>query len=737
MTTRIPLPALVAALLVALPGLATAQFTRDTGSGLSRIQPTWGAVFSDLDLDGDLDLLAGHHFEDPVFFYNDGNGVFDDTLHEQPWTGNIDRHGMLLVSLDGDRDPDLFVTHGGSGGAGSEANELYRNDGDGNWIFYISAGGMGDPEGRSRSASAADYNGDHRVDVYVAKAPDATSFNSLFRNDQNFWHKDVAGSLGLDENLGTVGGIWGDYDEDGDPDLLVGGEEFERPTVLWRNEGPTGFVDASALFVPPLPVLSGAAWGDFDNDGDLDLGACTGGIGLFDVAMEGDSISFYFNSRYAENGVDGLTIPTTADTLWAQVRIRGVADPSAIILGFFEQHPATASGFPLTNEYLGPPVFTPGVDRGIFIWRSSPNGPFEIRCVTPNFNFDAFDGWFTAETPIVSIDRLDFEDAEFEFGKPIVYRNDGGVFVDVSAAMGLPASLVNPRHVTWVDYDNDGDLDLHVVDKGTSGLPNSPDKLYKNNGASFVDVTGAERLHGGTDGLGDGAVWGDVDGDGDLDMFLMEGDGPKFYSERGPNNLYVNDGDRGPSLQLDLAGRESGAAAIGTKVRVVAAGLVIQRRLFANSWRGFQTTSRIHIGLDGASDADSLIIEWPSGTVDVLTGVPAGTWTLEEGIVTTGIPWSDTPAPGAWELGPARPQPARGPQSIQLTLSHPARLSVTVHDVGGRRVRSLHEGLLPAGARWLVWDGRDDAGRAVSAGVYFVVATDGTTGTVRKSVRLR
>ena len=319
----------------------------------------------------------------------------------------------------------------------------------------------------------------------------------------------------------------------------------------------------------------------------------------------------------------------------------------------------------------------------------------------------------------------------------MVYRNDNSIFVDMSAALGLPAALVNPRQVAWVDYDNDGDLDLHVVDKGTSGLPNSPDRLYKNNGATFVDVTGPERIQGGTNGLGDGAVWGDVDADGDLDLFLMEGEGPAFYSEVGPNNLYVNDGDRGPSLQLDLVGRDSGKAAIGTKVRVVAAGLVIQRRVFANSWRGFQTTGRVHIGLDGASDADSLIIEWPSGTVDVWTSIPAGIWTLEEDTVTTGVPWSATPVPGTWTLGAARPQPARGLQSIPLTLSRPARLSVAVHDVGGRRVRSLQEGVLPAGAHSLVWDGRDDAGQTVSAGVYFFVVTDGTTGTVRKSVRLR
>jgi hypothetical protein len=595
---------------------------------------------------------------------------------------------------------------------------------------------MGDPEGRSRSASAADYNGDGRVDVYVAKAPDATSFNSLYRNDLNFWHHDIAAEVGLDESLGTVGGIWGDFDEDGDPDLLVGGEEFMRPTVLWRNDGTAGFANASSVFDPPLPILTGAAWGDYDNDGDLDLAACTGGIGLYEVAAACDTVSFYFNSRYGENGVDGITIPTNADTLWAQIRLRGEADPSVIFLGFLEVHPATASGFPLTNQHVGQPVFAPGVDRGIYIWRVSQNGPFEVRCVTPNFNFDAFDGWLSADAPVISITPHDFEDAEFQFGKPLVYRNDGGLFTDISASLGLPPNLINPRHVTWVDFDNDGDLDLHVVDKGTSGVPNSEDRLYRNLGPFFADVTLSERLEGGSEGLGDGAVWGDVDGDGDLDMFLMEGDGPKFYSERGPNNLYVNDGDRGASLQLDLVGRESGKAAVGAKVRVLAAGLVVQRRVFANSWRGFQTTNRLHFGLDGASDVDSLVIEWPSGNVDVLTGVPAGIWTLEEGVVTTGVP---TPASGVdpWTLGSVWPQPARGTQTIDLALARPAFLAVVVHDVAGRRVRTLHEGRLPAGARRIEWDGEDDDGRRVAAGVYFIVATDGATGTVRKAVRLR
>jgi len=728
---------LLPALGFLLAGPAGAQFAdRTETAGLVWHDLSWGAAFADVDGDGFLDIYAGHHFSNPILFWNTG-GAFDSGVHPQPWSGSIDRHGAVFITVNGDDRPEIFITHGGAGGAGSEANELYRNDGGGSLISLLGAGGMSDPPGRSRCASAADFNGDHRADVWVGKAPDATSFNSLFRQNASLSFTDVAPSVGLNEPLGTVGGIWGDYDLDGDPDLLVGGEEFTRPTVLFRNDGGTSFANVSSLFAPTLPIVSGADWGDFDVDGDLDLAVCNGQIGIFDTYAAGDTVTFFFNTRYGDTGLDALKIPSTADTAWARFRYLADPDPSVIFLGPSGVHPPPSTTIVLTDDYVGEPPFVPGVDVGIFVWRNEPGGAWSIYCSTPNLNYDVFDGWFTDGTYIRDPAALYLEDPGFVSGGPKVWRNDGGSFVEITAALGLPAAMVNPRDISWVDFDNDGDLDLHVVDMGTTATYNAPDALFRNDGSVFTDVTLAEGVAGGSEALGDGAVWGDADNDGDLDLFVLEGAGPESYSEFGPALYLRNEGNRGSSIQLTLTGRASGAPAIGAKVTAVAGGLRITRWVTANSWRGFQDPLRLHFGIGAAALADSVIVEWPAGPVHRYVNVLPGIYGIEEDIVALGAPITATGGT-PWSVSGPRPQPARGPQTFLLTSPRDAvRMVVSVHDVTGRAVRELHRGPVKAGVTPFSWDGRDAAGRRVPSGVYFVRVSDGTVHVSCKSVRIR
>ncbi len=729
-------PAVFLAAGVLAPPPSAAQFSNaGSASGLQWAQVTWGAALADLDGDGDLDAYAGHHYYSPWLYWNDGTGVFSRFAHPQPFTGPTDRHGLLLLPLRDGELPDLMITHGADGGAGTEPNELYRNDGTA-FAAIAGAGGMADLPGRGRAVSAADVDGDGDPDLWEGKAPDAISANSLWRNDGNLSFTDVAAASGLAEMLGTVGGLFGDLDEDGDPDLLAGGEEFERPTVLWRNDGGT-FVDASSGFAPALPVISGADLGDFDNDGDLDLAVCDGSIGIFDTFAEGDSVRWFFNSRFADTGLDGLTIPALAETVYADLRIRGLPDLGATHLGPDGVNPPAVLPFVLTDAYVGAPSFTPGVDRGIWIWRVSPGGPWELRCSTPQLNFDTFDGWVTDGTVVAGTTPLDLEDPSFTPGRPRVWRNDGGVFAEVTDELGLP-TMLNPRDVSWVDYDNDGDLDLHVVDTGTSAAPNAPDALLRNDGAAFVDVAAAEGLLGSTAGMGDGGVWGDVDDDLDLDLYLLEGAGPLAFSLFGPSGLRRNDGDRGTALLLDLVAAHTSPPALGAKVRAHAGDLVVHRRVAANAFRGFQDPLRVHLGLGGAAACDSLAVTWPSGVTETWRDVPAGRYRLVEGDVASAVPTGAAlPAGPGWTLEGVWPQPARGAQYVRVRLARPATLAISVFDVAGRRVARLHDGNLPAGAATLAWTGRDAAGRVVADGVYFVRVHDGRRGEVLRAVRLR
>jgi hypothetical protein len=608
---------------------AGAQFLdRTVEAGLVRDRTSWGAIFADLDQDGDLDLYAGHHLIEPTLYWNLGPAQFDSTLHPQPFVGPYDRHGAIVLSLDADEDRELLVSHGAGGGAGPEANELFRNDGPGVWAEIAQASGLADAAGRSRAISAADFDGDGLVDLWIGKAPHPSSKNSLFRNEGSLAFTDVAGSAGLAEEIGTVGGLWGDTDDDGDLDLLVGGEEFSRPTVLYRNDGGT-FTDDSAAMQPPLPVVSGADFGDLDNDGDLDLAVCDGDVGIFDTFSAGDTLTYFFNTRDGENGVDGLTIPAVSDTVRARIRILAIDNVSYVFLGPGEVHPPAAVPILLTDDYVGAPAFDPGVDRGTWIWRASPGGPWEVRCSTPDTNFDNFDGWFFDRQPITGVTAHDLEDPGFTPGGPRVWRNDGGTFFEITASLGLPAML-NPRDISWVDYDCDGDLDLHVVDMGTSADPNAPDVLLRNDGGTFTDVTAAEGVEGGDEGLGDGAVWGDADGDGDPDVFLLQGAGPIAFSLLAPALFLENAGPRGAVIQLDLVGTLSGPPAVGCRVTAHVGALGVHRRVSANSWRGFQDPLRVPLGIGSAAAVDSLVVEWPSGLVESYGEVPPGIYRVRE-----------------------------------------------------------------------------------------------------------
>ncbi len=740
MRTR-PVPCrFLAFALLSLPAPpAAAQFVdRTVEGGLTWGGPTWGAALGDMDGDGDPDLVAGHHVEPPVLHWNDGAALFDVVAHPQPWAGPTDRHGALLLSLDADTDLELFVTHGADGGGGAEANELYRNDGSGTLRYLLGAAGMSDGLGRPRSASAADVDGDGRVDVWTAEAPDAVSRNSLFRNSGSLTFSDIAAAAGLDEALGTIGGVFGDVDDDGDPDLLVGGEEFGRPTTLWRNDGGV-FADASAAFTPGLPVASGADWGDADGDGDLDLAIAAGNVGLWDVWAPGDTLTYYFNTRWGDTGLDALTIPGDADTAWGVFRLLGHADSARVFLGPSGVHPPAGDApIALTDAYAGAPSFTPGVSRGTFVWRKAPGGAWEIRCSSPELNYDAFDGFLTSALPMTGAVGGLLENPGFPPGTVRVWRNDGGTFVEITAQLGLTA-MSNPRDVSWVDYDNDGDLDLHVVDMGTSASPNAPDRLYRNDGAGlpFVDVAALEGVAGGAIGLGDGAAWGDLDGDLDLDLVLQEGAGPAAFFTDDATCLLLNEGDRGPALLLDLVSGGPGRAAVGAKVTVVTGTQRVTRRVQANSWRGFQDPLTVHVGLGGAAQAESVLVAWPSGSGDVIVGLPAGAYTVTEGV--TGVAEMPVAAVAAWRLAAVTPQPAAGggAQRIELALEREASLDVTVRDVAGRVVRRLHAGSLAAGRHTLTWDGTDASGRPAASGVYWIRATDGRRSAAAKAVRFR
>ena len=164
---------------------------------------------------------------------------------------------------------DLYVANNGLTGNGP--NRLFQNGGGPMFMFNeVGAFAQVDANAGSTGVAWGDYDNDGDLDLYVAKHG---SPNCLYENLGNGMFVEVGAAAGVDDPRGSNGVAWGDYDGDGDLDLYVANDTtVTSNNRLYRNNGNKTFDDVG----PPGGVdgdgsSTGAAWGDYDNDGDLDL----------------------------------------------------------------------------------------------------------------------------------------------------------------------------------------------------------------------------------------------------------------------------------------------------------------------------------------------------------------------------------------------------------------------------------------------------------------------------------
>jgi len=304
-----------------------------------------------------------------------------------------------------------------------------------------------------------------------------------------------------DVGIGDVGVLgqtsaWGDFDSDGHQDLIIANTDFLPPNVfLFKNNGNGTFTDVtieSSIFDIPLRSV---AWGDYDNDGLLDLAVGTIAAGAPPILYKNlDGISFEDVST--EAGITAVGGVTT-HTIWVDYDLDGDID-------LFD----TKNGVSMLYSNQG---------DGTFIEASSETnlGEFLITnsAIWCDFNNDGFPDPFLAN------------DGENRF-----YINNGGAdFTDITVVAGLSGDISWDSISACVgDYNNDGFLDLYVGNIGSTR-----NALYRNNGnGTFTDVT----LETGTEDLGDGrtCAWVDFDADGKTDLLSTNHIGPtKFFRNLG------------------------------------------------------------------------------------------------------------------------------------------------------------------------------------------------------------
>lgn len=441
---------------------------------------------------------------------------------------------------------------------------------------------------------------------------------------------------------GDAGAVaWFDFDGDGDEDLFVANLGKDK---LYRNDGGT-FAKAKRAGIGSGAISFGVAIGDYDNDGLLDVFVAnqqaanalyrnTGGGRFSDVTREagvgGGGVGSY-SAAWADFDRDGLLDLFVANgSQLAGARdflYRNLGDGRFAEVG--ERAGITGADRSLGcawGDYDGdgwPDLFVANFGERNRLYRNRGDGTFDDRATPAGVAGPAngaggawgdFDNDGRLDLYVVNTNSGDDEDR--------LYRNvDGARFEDVTRQAGLFAHE-DGEAAFWADLDNDGWLDLFLANRSDyAGGRREPNRLFRNlGGGAFLEIAAAAGTVG--NGQAQPAAFADYDGDGRLDVFV--GCLPAT------DLLFRNESVAGNALVVRLRGRESNRAAIGARVFASIGGMTLMREVSSSSGRSSQNQLAPHFGLGVSGVVDRLEVRWPSGRVQVLEGVAAGVVVVEE-----------------------------------------------------------------------------------------------------------
>ncbi len=494
--------------------------------------------------------FGDHHLDNIVegtgagvcaFDYN-GDGLMDLYFVTGAWTSN--------VSSNEGRDL-----------RGKLSNKLYRNNGDGTFTDVTEQAGVGGNGVFSSGCSAADYDNDGHVDLYVLNY----GRNILYHNNGDGTFTDVSRQSGLDDPRWSLSAVWFDYNHDGFLDVFVANyilyddgkfrdyypaagypgplSYSPQPSALYRNNGDGTFTDVTreaGVFKQGRAMSVTAS--DFRN------------VGLLDIFVTNDAME----NNYFENTGKGTFAEKALD----------------YEVAYSENGQGVSS--------MGP--------------------------VVGDFNRD---GWLDIFIPNLNYCIL--------YIQKVV--NGRRSFVDRTAAAGLSQAM--GQYTGWgavaFDYDNDGWLDLFTTHGDAHHEYVQENTLMRDQGnGRFEDVSDRSGRHFKEKHVGRGAAWADFDNDGDIDLVISNlNDHPILLRNDGGNrnNWLTVDA----KLKFPTGVRD----AIGARVTVTAGPLKEIEDVIPSRGYMSQGDPRAHFGLGKAQYADSVEIRWPDGAVEKMEHVKA------------------------------------------------------------------------------------------------------------------
>jgi hypothetical protein len=488
-----------------------------------------------------------------------------------------------------------------------------------------------------------DYDDDGRLDVFftngaklddpmpAGKQPDKSDrkfWNRLYHQEENGTFRDVtekAGLTGMPQDRYGMGVAVGDYDNDGFPDLYV---TSYGANTLYRNNGDGTFTDVTAKAgVAASGWSASAGFFDYDNDGRLDLfvtryvewtfpasGYCGEKKPGYRAYCHPDNYAPISDVLFHNNG-DGTFTDVSAKAGLAAVLGKGLGVAFADYDG---------------DGYTD--VFVANDSVQEFLFHNNGNGTFtEVGLlVGVGFNEDGktFAGMGADFADYDNDGRPDILVTDLSNERYHLFRQGGdGSFQDATNSSGLGAAtlLFSGWSTRLFDYDNDGWKDIfvaqgHVMDTIEKTAPNlrymQPPLLLRNESGRFVRAAAGEALQ--KDWAGRGAAFGDLDGDGAVDI-VMTSVGQRAIV------LKNETGGQGQWLGLRTVGKRSNRDGIGCRVKVVSATGATQHFTVSTAVGYLSASDKtLRVGLGRAASAALVEIRWPSGIVQRLENVAAG-----------------------------------------------------------------------------------------------------------------
>ena len=553
--------------------------------------------------------------------------------------------------------------------------------------------------GASRSVNWIDYDNDNDLDLFISTGYRYGDDNLLYRNDNGTFVRIFNQPL-VDDSLPSDGSSWGDYDNDGLPDLCVV-NWWNKINLLYSNNGAGNFTFESSSVVCNLPSNSETcSWGDYDNDGLIDL-FITNSFGsnhrnlLYRNTGSGNFVKI-------DTGVVVNEIGNSRGVNWVDIDNDRDLDIFVCREGGLNEYLYKNNGGGYFTKVTNTPLTSSGGDSWSGSWGDYDNdGDLDVF-VTNNSNEDNF---------------LFRNDGNFSFIKitndPIV--NEAGY----NAVSG------------WGDYDNDGDLDMFITQAyvAPSFTQKVVNKLYKNllmesGTAAFEKITSGILVN--DSGYSYGFAWGDYDNDGDLDIATAN-----TFSENQKNALYKNEISNGNKwINIKCAGTLTNKSAIGTKVRAKANinGNAVWQMQEIDGQSGYCGQNLIlHFGFGNAAVIDSLKVEWQSGTTQYFTNVPVNqSVTITENGNIISIDEKKTLINKSFELLQNFPNPFNPETRIKYQIfKSNSHVRLVIYDALGNEVVTLVNGVQREGSYEVSFNSEN-----LSTGIYlYKLYADGLTET--------